>query len=52
MFERLLRVLRGDKRDYAPTASISLEFKLSEILVIFLRLRRGDKRDYAPLSLI
>ena len=40
----------GDKRDYAPTTPISLEFKSSEILARLLRLLRGDKRDYAPMS--
>jgi len=41
-------VLRGDKRDYAPTSPILLELKSSEMLVRFLRVLRGDKRDYAP----
>jgi len=50
MLERLLRLLRGDKRDRAPTAPIWLHYKTSEILVRLLSLLRGDKRDYAPIS--
>jgi len=32
MLARLLRLLRGDNRDYAPTAPILLDHKLSEML--------------------
>ena len=50
MLARLLRLLRGDKRDYAPISPILLEYKSSEMLARLLRLLRGDKRDYAPIS--
>jgi len=50
MLARLLRLLSGDKTDYAPAAPIMFEFKPSLMLTRLLRLMRGDKRDYAPMS--
>jgi len=42
--------MRGDKRDYAPTAPIWLNYKLRVMLVRFMRLLNGDKSVYAPIS--
>ena len=50
MVARLLRLLRGDKRDYAPMSPISLELKLSEMFARLLRLLMENKRDYAPTA--
>jgi len=50
MLERLLILMRGDKRDYAPTAPIRLNYKLRVMLVRFMRLLNGDKSVYAPIS--
>jgi hypothetical protein len=50
MLARLLSLLSGDKRDYAPISPISFESKLSLMLARLLRLLSGDKRDYAPAA--
>jgi len=52
MCARLLRVLRGDKRDYAPMSPILLEVKLSVMLERLMRVLRGYKINYAPMSSI
>jgi len=52
IFARLLILLRGDKRVFAPTTPILFDRKLTEMLARLQRLLRGDKRDYAPTSKI
>jgi len=50
MLARLLRLLSGDKRDYAPMSPILFVSKTRSILMRLVRLVSGDKRDYAPMS--
>jgi len=52
MFDRFIRLARGDNKDCAPLYPIEFWDKSSDMLTRFVRLANGNRRFYAPISRI